>query len=247
MEKFIYLRYILPIVLITVFAATSAQAQSVLYLKNGSAIKGEIIELNPEENVKIQTRDGSIFVYGVEDVDHVEKEQQTKQYYSLVDQYGEIYRHKGQLYLADGNLELSNPNTPNVLDPTLSRIYKSAQKQYKNGNTFLYIGFSSLGLSIMNIILSASVSDTYYDYASSFDSYAFYTTMSLLFALGADAGICLGCVFKSIGKHRLEYIKNKYNSGTRNLSASTPTLRFAPAMLTAQHNIGLGASVVLNF
>lgn len=245
MEKFIHLRYILPIVLITVFAATSAQAQSVLYLKNGSAIKGEIIELNPEENVKIQTRDGSLFVYSVEDVDHVEKEQQTKQYYSLVDQYGEIYRHKGQLYLADGNLELSNPNTPNVLDPTLSRIYKSAQKQYKNGNTFLYIGCGSLGMSIINIILNASLSNYAYDY--DYDTYAFFASMSLLFALGADAGICLGCVFKSIGKHRLEYIKNKYNSGTHNLSASTPTLRFAPAMLTAQHNIGLGASVVLNF
>lgn len=245
MEKFIHLRYILPIVLIAVFAATSAQAQSVLYLKNGSAIKGEIIELNPEENVKIQTRDGSIFVYSVEDVDHVEKEQHTEQYYSLVDQYGEIYRHKGQLYLADGNLELSNPNTPNVLDPTLSRIYKSAQKQYKNGNTFLYIGCGSLGMSIINIILNASLSNYAYDY--DYDTYAFFASMSLFFALGADAGICLGCVFKSIGKHRMEYIKNKYNSGTHNLSASTPTLRFAPAMLTAQHNIGLGASVVLNF
>lgn len=245
MEKFIHLRYILPIVLITVFAATSAQAQSVLYLKNGSAIKGEIVEMNPSENVKIQTRDGSLFVYSVEDVDHVEKEQHTEQYYSLVDQYGEIYRHKGQLYLADGNLELSNPNTPNVLDPTLSRIYKSAQKQYKNGNTFLYIGCGSLGMSIINIILNASLSNYAYDY--DYDTYAFFASMSLLFALGADAGICLGCVFKSIGKHRLEYIKNKYNAGTRNLSASTPTLRFAPAMLTAQHNIGLGASVVLNF
>lgn len=245
MEKFIHLRYILPIVLITVFAATSTQAQSVLYLKNGSAIKGEIIELNPEENVKIQTRDGSIFVYSVEDVDHVEKEQHTEQYYSLVDQYGEIYRHKGQLYLADGNLELSNPNTPNVLDPTLSRIYKSAQKQYKNGNTFLYIGCGSLGMSIINIILNASLSNYAYDY--DYDTYAFFASMSLLFALGADAGICLGCVFKSIGKHRLEYIKNKYNSGTHNLSGNSPTLNISPAMLTAQHNIGLGASVVLNF
>jgi len=35
----------------------------VVYLKNGSVITGSIIEQIPNETIKIQTRDGSVFVY----------------------------------------------------------------------------------------------------------------------------------------------------------------------------------------
>jgi hypothetical protein len=40
----------------------------VLYLKNGSVIRGMIIEQTPNVSLKIQTKDGSIFVYDMEDV-----------------------------------------------------------------------------------------------------------------------------------------------------------------------------------
>ena len=50
--------------------------QDVLYLKNGSVIKGEILE-NNLDNIKIQTFDRNIFIYTHGDVDRCEKETMT--------------------------------------------------------------------------------------------------------------------------------------------------------------------------
>jgi hypothetical protein len=49
--------------------------QDVVYLKNGSVIKGMIIEQIPNESLKIQTADGSIFVYDMAQVAKIAKEQ----------------------------------------------------------------------------------------------------------------------------------------------------------------------------
>lgn len=56
--------------------ATTALAQdgiSLLYLEDGSIIRGEILELRPNDTVKIQTRDGSIFVYDFAEVKKIER------------------------------------------------------------------------------------------------------------------------------------------------------------------------------
>jgi hypothetical protein len=46
----------------------------VLYLKNGSIIRGMIIEQIPNEQVKIKTSDGSVFVYTMDQVLKITKE-----------------------------------------------------------------------------------------------------------------------------------------------------------------------------
>lgn len=48
--------------------------QDVVYLKNGSIIRGNIIEILPEKTVKIQTADSSLFVYSMVEVDKITKE-----------------------------------------------------------------------------------------------------------------------------------------------------------------------------
>jgi hypothetical protein len=48
-------------------------SRDVLYLKNGSVIKGEIIEHVIGESLKIQTADGSVFVYQEKDIEKMEK------------------------------------------------------------------------------------------------------------------------------------------------------------------------------
>ena len=68
--------------------------------------------------------------------------------------------------------------------------------------------------------------------------------MAQIFAYGADLGICLGCIFRGIGKGRLNWVKDTYNSG-RSYSS---TINFAPSlMMTAQRDMGVGASIVLTF
>jgi hypothetical protein len=46
----------------------------VVYLKNGSIIKGIITEQKPNQSLKIQTKDGSTFVYNYSDIEKVTKE-----------------------------------------------------------------------------------------------------------------------------------------------------------------------------
>lgn len=48
--------------------------QEVLYLKNGSIIRGAIVEEKYGESVKIQTADGSVFVYKMDEIEKKTKE-----------------------------------------------------------------------------------------------------------------------------------------------------------------------------
>ena len=72
------------------------ELQEVVYLKNGSIIKGTVIEQVPGKSLKIQTNDGSIFAYEMSEVEKITKEQSTA--------YGQRggQRRSGQSML-DGN------------------------------------------------------------------------------------------------------------------------------------------------
>lgn len=65
-------------VLIAVMLLTSAafgqQTQDVIHLKNGSVIRGTIIEQIPGVSVKIETADGNVFVYNMTEIAKITKE-----------------------------------------------------------------------------------------------------------------------------------------------------------------------------
>jgi hypothetical protein len=48
--------------------------EEVVYLKNGSVIRGIIIEQIPNRTIKIQTADGNLFVYDVDEIEKLTKE-----------------------------------------------------------------------------------------------------------------------------------------------------------------------------
>ncbi len=52
----------------------SQEKQDVVYLKNGSVIRGEIMEMIPDDHIKIETRDGNLFVYTFDEIEKMEKE-----------------------------------------------------------------------------------------------------------------------------------------------------------------------------
>lgn len=61
--------------ILTIFSTVWAQDyQEVVYLKNGSIIRGTIIEQVPNKSIKIETSDGSIFVYQMDEVEKITKE-----------------------------------------------------------------------------------------------------------------------------------------------------------------------------
>jgi hypothetical protein len=53
---------------------TSTQLLDGVYLKNGSVIKGIIVEQVPNVQIKIQTKDGNIFVYKFEEIEKITRE-----------------------------------------------------------------------------------------------------------------------------------------------------------------------------
>ena len=55
--------------------ASPVETRDVVYLKNGSIIRGTVIEMIPDSILRIQTRDGSVFVYSMADVQKIVKEE----------------------------------------------------------------------------------------------------------------------------------------------------------------------------
>lgn len=69
-------RFLLVAILFSGAIFANAQVmQDVVYLKNGSIIRGIIIEQVPNKSLKIKIGDGSVFVYEVADVEKITKEE----------------------------------------------------------------------------------------------------------------------------------------------------------------------------
>lgn len=60
--------------IISFIALGQNNSTDVLYLKSGSVVRGQIIEQIPFQTIKIQTSDGSIFVYKTGECDSIKKE-----------------------------------------------------------------------------------------------------------------------------------------------------------------------------
>lgn len=69
--KKLLLLVVMLIASMSVFSRTSPET---VYLKNGSIIKGVIVEYQPEKSLKILTSDNSVFVCNVDDIEKVTRE-----------------------------------------------------------------------------------------------------------------------------------------------------------------------------
>lgn len=72
MKILMFLFSLLIVLSVTIIAQQNYD--DVVYLKNGSIIRGIIIEQIPNVSLKIQTKDNSVFVYNMEDVEKMTKE-----------------------------------------------------------------------------------------------------------------------------------------------------------------------------
>lgn len=64
------------------------QMEDVIYLKNGSIIRGIIIEQVPNISLKIKTKDGSVFAYKMEEVEKLTKEDMKGEWYTETSKLG---------------------------------------------------------------------------------------------------------------------------------------------------------------
>jgi hypothetical protein len=73
MKNYIRLILLAAVIILSV-TALIAQTKDIVYLKNGSVIKGSILEMIPDKTIKIQTADGNIFVYNMSEIEKIGKE-----------------------------------------------------------------------------------------------------------------------------------------------------------------------------
>lgn len=73
-------KLLISLILFLFTLSTFAQGnyRDVVHLKNGSIIKGVIVEQVPGKQLKIETADGSLFVYQMEEIDKMSKEPITR-------------------------------------------------------------------------------------------------------------------------------------------------------------------------
>jgi len=67
--------FVIALLLVSVYTVLAQEyVKETVYLKNGSIIKGIVVEQIPNETIKIQTADGSLFVYKMSEVEKITKE-----------------------------------------------------------------------------------------------------------------------------------------------------------------------------
>ena len=103
----------------------------VVYLKNGSVIRGTIVEQVPGESLKVQTANGSIFVYTLDEVEKMTKEEVEEE---------EVSRPTGSKKYPVVALGLS------LGVPIVSFGLLDGSGQFYNGEVYKGLGFMGLSL-----------------------------------------------------------------------------------------------------
>ena len=230
------------ILLVLLFFLTSmavkAQSIDIVYLDNGSIIRGSIIEMTTNESVKIKTSDGSIFVYPIDQVLKIEKSSESNDSdLQGINFNGKmIDRHKRYLCWADTKDRLTVEDFQNFLGPDLYNTYSEASKQFKAGKNLLTWGIICAFGGTVCLIESVTSNDS--------DLIGTGIGLSAIYLIPGNVMIGLGCVFKGIGKGRLEWIKETYN----NAGTMSSNIQVSPSVFkTSNDSYALGATLSWNF
>lgn len=130
--------FLLLIVSYTSFGQNNME--DVVYLKNGSIIRGIIIEQIPNQSIKIQTKDRNIFVFKIEEIEKITKEEIPNQKLSNTD-----FKKKGYINITEiaycagiGSVSVNRQDIKNI---DQSWGFRSVNGIQFNEHTSLGIGF----------------------------------------------------------------------------------------------------------
>ena len=132
------------------------QMLDVVHLKNGGQVRGTIIEQVPGVSIKVQTSDGSIFVYQMSEVEKLTKEAapQQKGYFQNdsaqdIDPNGVLEWRDGKLYLEEELI--SDKTAKQLMGNALWDRYKELNEKWKENITFIELssGLSAVGLGFL--------------------------------------------------------------------------------------------------
>ena len=120
------------------FAFAQGNMQDVVYLKNGSIIRGEIIEMVSGETVKIMTVDGCLFVWDMDEVERITQEEmrnrgevQEEKFVFLSGLLSFMVPGVGQYYIGerhDGKIDLIGVLVKAGLNPSRSEARRAVEQ-----------------------------------------------------------------------------------------------------------------------
>ena len=194
--------FVLALVLSCMISMAQNNTRDVVYLKNGSIIKGEIIELSSNENIKIQTVDGSVYVYPFDQVEKIEKEKQSSPTDGI--NIGEEYKgkhfgsHNDDIYAGDsfyglGTHVFTENELKSILSDELFASYVKGVGLYRSGQSLKNIGWVLFVVGPTLVALS-SIADS--------------KSLSSLCIISGTVSFVVGNVFIPIG-----YVKRGVGKG----------------------------------
>lgn len=78
--------FLIAAMLVASVSAFSQVFREVVYLKNGSVVKGDIVEFQPDKLIKMETADGSLFVFEYNDIEKITREREACDYHPVYDE-----------------------------------------------------------------------------------------------------------------------------------------------------------------
>lgn len=173
---------VLFLIFITISYTQNTKTVDVVYLNDGSIIKGRIIEIIPNETIKIESSGGNVFAFKMSNVDSIKNEtiiKQSKQYLNY-DQTYNPYKYKtqkniGSLGLAAaigltyiGSLAMGDEMFDSTVLPlvgpfvTISRIEKDPYSDYLPGGKGLLLTSGILQVSLFTYWMYYLIADSDY-------------------------------------------------------------------------------------
>lgn len=228
-------RFLLVVLSLFCFSPLAySQSANALYLKDGSRIIGHIMELDSVNNdVRILTENGTMLLVPGERVGEINWS------YVMKDPGpGAIYRYGDSFRWKYNDTELSDKNYENYFDDDLYHNYVTGSNMFNLGGASLLYGITCAVLTILS-----------FDPDADHQSAAFFA-----YAGGAVTLTGAGIVLTKKGKARLDWVERIFNSQnaadneTSFSSKSKSSLQLNPSVLmTAQRDLGLGATLSLSF
>lgn len=234
-------------------------AQDVIVKKDGTTIQSKVMEINGNEirYKKWSNQDGPMYTISRSEVNSINYQNGevelitggTNASQSSWLMNGRMERDGRDLIL--NGRELSSEEVLSLVGQENYETYLSARKQIGVGRAFTPVFWASLGATI-GLIASAYIFEERYYY---YGSHYYYGPNEGLLLAGyitgavADVSLPLMCIFKGIGKGRMNWVADEYN---RNGSASAFSYQISPSImkcnsLESQNNLGLGLTFSMNF
>jgi hypothetical protein len=133
--------------------------QDVVYLKNGSIIRGMIIEQVPNKSIKIETADKNVFVYQMDEIEKIAKEEAKGKYKSSSNNVGLGKGYQGIIEFGyatktggDAGLDFLKLNIINgyCFNPHLALGFGTGARYYFDAESIFVPIFADLRVNFIN-------------------------------------------------------------------------------------------------